>query len=92
MITIESLLQRIRWDPAFGRGRFTIGYFDRIARRIVTVPLEQIRLETGNHFSFTAIEPDGSVHDVPFHRVREVYRDGECIWRREAERKRRTGQ
>lgn len=88
MITIESMLQRIRWDPAFGRGRFTIGHFDRVARRIVTVPLEQIHVESGNHFSFTAIEPDGSEYDVPFHRVHEVHRDGERIWRREPASKR----
>jgi len=82
MVTIEALLQRIRWDPAFGQGSFTIGYYDRLLRRIVTVSLEQIHLTPGNHFSFTAIEPDGTVHDVPFHRVREVHRDGACIWHR----------
>jgi len=86
MMTIESLLQRVRWDPCFGRGRFTIGYFDRIEHRIITVPLEQIHLEPGNHFSFTAIEPDGSLHDVPFHRVREVHRDGALIWQRKVHR------
>jgi uncharacterized protein (UPF0248 family) len=82
MITIEALLQRIRWDPGFGRGRFTLGYFARLRREIVTVPLEQVHLETGNHFSFTAVEADGTVHEVPFHRVREVHRDGVCIWSR----------
>ncbi len=82
MITIEALLQRIRWDPAFGRGRFTIGYYDRLQRRLICVPLEQIHLEPGNHFSFTAVESDGTVHEVPFHRVREVHRDGERIWQR----------
>jgi uncharacterized protein (UPF0248 family) len=82
VITIESLLQRIRWDPVFGRGRFTIGYYDRLRRGIITVPLEQIHLAPGNHFSFTAVEPDGSVHEVPFHRVREVHRDGVRIWQR----------
>jgi uncharacterized protein (UPF0248 family) len=84
MIPIESLLHRIRWDPEFGRGSFSIGYYDRVQRCIVTLPLEQIRLQPGNHFSFTAVEPDGSAHDVPFHRVREVHRDGACIWRRPA--------
>lgn len=82
MITIEALLQRIRWDPEFGRGRFTLGYHDRLRHQIVTVPLEQIHLAPGNHFSFTAVEADGTVHEVPFHRVREVHRDGVCIWQR----------
>ena len=82
VITIEALLQRIRWDPEFGRGSFTIGYYDRLRKQIVTVPLQQIHLESGNHFSFTAVEADGTVHEVPFHRVLVVQRDGECIWRR----------
>ena len=82
MVTIEALLQRIRWDPAFGRGAFTLGYYDRLRHGIVTVPLEQIHLAPGNHFSFTAVEADGTVHEVPFHRVREVHRDGVRIWSR----------
>jgi uncharacterized protein (UPF0248 family) len=82
MIPIRSLLDRIRWDPEFGRAAFTIGYYDRVERRIVTVPLAHIHLVPGNHFSFTAVEEDGSVHEVPFHRVREVYRDGVLIWQR----------
>jgi uncharacterized protein (UPF0248 family) len=45
-----------------------------------------MHLEPGNRFSFTAVEADGSVHDVPFHRVREVYRNGELIWQRPAHR------
>ena len=28
------------------------------------------------------LEAHGSVHSVPYHRVREVYRDGELIWQR----------
>jgi uncharacterized protein (UPF0248 family) len=82
MIPIRSLLDRIRWDPDFGLGSFTIGYYDRIERKIVKVPFARVHLEPGNRFSFTAVELDGSVHEVPFHRVREVYRDGTLIWHR----------
>ena len=84
MIPIHDLLHRIRWDPEFGRAEFTIGYYDRIDRQIVQVPLARIVFETGSHSAFDAIEADGSVHSVPYHRVREVYRDGELIWRRPA--------
>jgi uncharacterized protein (UPF0248 family) len=84
MIPIRSLLDRIRWDPEFGRAAFTIGYYDRVEGRIVTVPLARIHLDPGKHFSFTAVEQDGSVHEVPFHRVREVHRDGVLIWQRPA--------
>lgn len=86
MIPIRSLLARIRWDPEFGRGEFTIGYYDRITREIVRVPLARIEFDPADHFRFTAIEADGSAHDVPLHRVREVWRDGELIWQRPAPR------
>lgn len=82
VIPIQKLLDRIRWDKVFGSGHFTIGYYDRKAHQIVTVPLESIEIIPGNHFSFTAAEADGSVHEIPFHRVREVHRNGELIWKR----------
>ncbi len=62
MITIQSLLQRIRWGPQFARGSFALGYFDRLQRCVVTVPLEQIRVEAGNHFSF-AVESTPATGD-----------------------------
>jgi uncharacterized protein (UPF0248 family) len=86
VIPIRALLDRIRWDPEFGRSDFTLGYYDRIERRVVQVPLARIHLESGNRFSFTAVAADGELHEVPFHRVREVYRDGELIWQRPVRR------
>ena len=83
MMPIQDLLNRIRWDEEFGRGEFLIGYYDRVADQIVKVPFERIHLEKGEHFGFDAIEADGSVHNVPFHRVRDVWRDGELIWHRD---------
>lgn len=83
MIPIHELLHRIRWDEEFAKGDFVIGYFDRLDRKIVKVPLSRIHLVPGDHFSFQATDPDGYTHDVPFHRVREVYKDGRMIWQRE---------
>ena len=82
MIPIQDLLHRIQWDPQFGAGDFVIGYYDRIANSIVRVPFRRLYLEQGEHFSFEAVEHDGTVPTVPFHRVREVWRSGELIWRR----------
>jgi uncharacterized protein (UPF0248 family) len=45
--------------------------------------MRRIRFPTGEHFAFEAMEDDGAVHNVPLHRVREVWRDGELIWHRE---------
>lgn len=84
MIPIQDLLHRIRWDEAFGQAEFEIGYYDRLTHAIVRVPFQGIRMEEGAHFGFEAIEADGSVHSVPFHRVRDVWRNGELIWHRDA--------
>ncbi len=84
MIPIEELLHRIQWDPAFARSAVVIGYYDRLRQTVVRVPFEQVRLMRGHHFSFAVTDEDGSERQVPFHRVREVWRDGESIWRRPA--------
>jgi len=82
MIPIQDLLARIRWDPEFSKGEFTIGYHDRKAGTIVRVPFRHISFPAGEHFAFEAVEDDGEVHSVPLHRVRQVWRDGELIWER----------
>jgi len=84
MIPIQQLLHRIRWDAEFGRAEFVIGYHDRVRRCIVWVPFDAMQLEPGDPLAFTAVEADGSVHHVPLHRIREVLRNGERIWRRPA--------
>ena len=81
MITIQQLLNRIRWDPLFGKGEFQIGYYDRVEQRIYKVPLNQVYLTQGDHFFFHVANRGGVIHEVPFHRVKEVYKDGELIWK-----------
>jgi uncharacterized protein (UPF0248 family) len=83
MTPIHELLARIRWDPEFGAARFVIGYWDRVTRREVQVPFERVHFEPGEHAVFEAVEEDGSIHAVPLHRVRSVWRNGELIWHRE---------
>jgi uncharacterized protein (UPF0248 family) len=82
MIPIQDLLHRIQWDPKFGEGTFMIGYYDRLDAQIVRVPFRHVHLARGEHFSFDVEEQDGKTHMVPFHRVREVWRNGELIWQR----------
>jgi uncharacterized protein (UPF0248 family) len=83
MITIRELLSRIRWDREYGRGKFTVGYFDRLEERIVLVPLTIVRFDPDDRFSFQLTDASGEPLAIPLHRVREVYRNGELIWRRE---------
>lgn len=82
MIPIHELLNRIRWDPQFGHGRFAVGYYDRVTDRVVVVPFADISFEPGDHFAFQCVDADGATHSVPLHRVRDVYKDGERIWHR----------
>lgn len=83
MEPIRDLLSRIRWDSAFGAGRFSIGYYDRVFDRVVVVPLQELRFHTTDHFAFDFLDDEGEVHHVPLHRIREVYRDGALIWQRD---------
>ncbi|MCU0578964.1 MAG: DUF504 domain-containing protein [Desulfobacterota bacterium] len=83
MISIQDLLSRIRWDKNFGKGSFEIGYFDHVERKIIRVPLQELHFEPGNSFSFDLHTAGGEVITIPFHRIREVCRDGLPIWSRE---------
>ena len=82
MVPIHELLARIRWDPEFGRARFEIAYLDHAKSALVRVPMERVRIPEAHRFALEAVEDDGSVHGIPYHRVREVWRDGERIWQR----------
>jgi len=81
MIPIHDLLHRIRWDPDYAKADFEIGYLDRVAGGVVRIPFRDVRFDEG-HLTLNAIEEDGSSVTVPLHRVREVWRNGEIIWRR----------
>ena len=91
MITIRALLSRIRWDREYGRGEFTVGYYDRLAERIILVPLVQVRFDPDDRFSFQLTDEAGEPLSIPLHRVCEVYRNGELIWHRERYSSRQSG-
>lgn len=82
MTPLHELLARIRWDPAFGSGTFALGYWDRVLGRIVTVPLREVAMDPNDRFAFEVLDDEGRAHHVPFHRVRQVFRDGVLIWSR----------
>jgi uncharacterized protein (UPF0248 family) len=80
---IHELLSRIRWDERFGQAQFVIGYYDRVEKRIIRVPLRELYFEPGDHFAFDLIDHEGALHNIPLHRIKQVYRNGELIWHRE---------
>jgi uncharacterized protein (UPF0248 family) len=82
MIPIHELLARIRWDPQFGRGQWEIAYVDHTRAELIRVPLKEVRTRPGEHFMFERVDEGGATQGIPFHRIREVWRDGTLFWSR----------
>lgn len=82
MIPIHELLARIRWDEHYAGGHFVIGYWDRVAGRVLRADLGEITWDADNPAMFDLVDEAGMSHGIPFHRVREVWRDGALIWHR----------
>lgn len=82
MIPIHKLLNRIRWDTEYAKADFKIGYYDRVEDKIIVVPMKQIFIEPGNHFSLDVLDDSTELHMIPFHRIRQVFKDDKLIWER----------
>ena len=82
MAPIKELLNRIRWDAEFARADFHLGYFDRVEKRIIVVPFQEIDFPVDSPNVFRLSDGTGQTHRIPLHRVRELYRNGERIWNR----------
>lgn len=82
MQPIDKLLSRIKWDSEFGDAVFEIGYYDRVAARIVRRPFGDLLFAPDSKDSFLLMDEEGVCQRIPLHRVREVYRNGELIWQR----------
>lgn len=83
MTPLHELLSRIRWDVEFGAARFVLGYYDRVAGRIVRIDLREVSRDAANRSMLDLIDGDGHARSIPLHRVKEVLRNGKLIWRRE---------
>lgn len=82
MVPIQELLNRIRWDEAYGNADFVIGYYDRVEDRIVRVALKALSFDPEDHFDFELVDEYGESHTIPLHRIRQVFRNGELVWSR----------
>jgi uncharacterized protein (UPF0248 family) len=81
VIPIHELLSRIHWDKQFGQRDFVIAYYDKVEDCLVRIPLREILFKPDDHSSFDLIDQNGVLHSIPMHRIREVYKEGELIWR-----------
>jgi uncharacterized protein (UPF0248 family) len=82
MTPIHKLLSRVRWDKEFGQGRFEIGYFDRYQNVVHRVALKEVSFPEDKRHTFEVVDASGQTRRIPFHRVREVVKDGQIIWQR----------
>lgn len=82
MLPIQDLMNRIRWDAGFGTASFEIGYLDHREGTLVRIPFHKVIWVPGDRFAFDFEDEDGAIRSIPFHRIREVYRDGVLIWSR----------
>lgn len=83
MQPIHDLVNRIRWDSEYGAAEFELAYLDKMKNSLVRVPFRELLFDPDDYFRFRLIDREGEVHDVPYHRVKSVYRNGELIWHRE---------
>ena len=59
-----------------------MGYLDRFDNQVQRVALGLVQFPEGEKRVFEFVDADGQKRRVPFHRIREVYRDGALIWQR----------
>ena len=79
MIYIKDLLNKIKWDKNLNQEEYSIGYFDRVSKKLIWVDFKEIKDIEGN---FLILEKEGREVNIPLHRIREVKQRGKQIWRR----------
>jgi hypothetical protein len=82
MTPIRKLLNRIHWDRIAVRPTSLIGYLDRIEKPHHPGEPSRNVFPEDTPDSFEVVDAEDRRHRVPFHRVKEVYWNGERIWRR----------
>ena len=83
MQPIHELLSKIHWDPNF-KGAFEIAFDDHMKPELEHVPVNHMRFDATDRFTFRAFDKEGNLVSIPFHRIVKVYRDGRLIWSRDS--------
>jgi len=79
MITIDELVNKIKWDKRENPPDYSLFYIDRITKRLVEIKYEDIkRIDEG----VLVLDRNGEETEIPLHRIREVRKKGEVVWKR----------
>lgn len=79
MISIQEILSRIKRDREFGRGNFEIGYYDRVRKEILRVPMSEVILPADDRACAGIMGEDGIIRTLQRHRIRQVFKDNKLI-------------
>lgn len=79
METIVELMNKIKWKEE-DKSKFKIAYLDRFKDELQEIKFLDIK--EINKFSMIIAMDFGDV-EIPLHRIRKVYRDNVCIWKRD---------
>ena len=78
MISIQSLLNKIKWDERENPNQYTIFYFDRILNKLIKIPYTKIKRLEGSFMVFDNDEES----NIPLHRIRKVMKNNIVVWER----------
>ena len=79
MISIIDLLNKIKWDKKEKSEDYEIIYFDRILGKQMTIHYTKIQaLEN----PFMVLKDKAKEVKIPLHRIQEVKKQNETIWKR----------
>ncbi|MGE3512826.1 MAG: DUF504 domain-containing protein [Vicinamibacterales bacterium] len=82
MRPIREVLNRIRWDPSYAGGQFSLAYIDHRRKEPVVVPFALVTFDAGTPSMIGVVDRDGESRKIPLHRIQRVYQGGDVLWER----------
>ncbi len=79
MKPIIEIINKIKWDKKENPEDYTIGYEDRVSKKIVEIKFTDIKRMEGN---FMVIEKNLEESNIPVHRIRVVKKKDSAVWKR----------
>lgn len=79
MQPIKDLLNKIKWDENLDEKDFVVYYLDNVTKKLEPIRFVDIKKIEG---SFIVIEKDNEETFIPMHRIHEVRKKGEVVWKR----------
>lgn len=83
MQPVHELINRIHWDAEYAKGEFEIWFLDHKEQGLFKLPFKDVTFVPGDHYFFHYVDDEGDEHNVPYHRIKAIYKNGELIWHRE---------